>query len=382
MKFSRELRVALLLGGIAVLAACGGKDDVLRPAPLPDIKPEVHLEKAWSASVGGDGGATGVRLEPAINAQTVYAADARGRLSARNRANGNLLWSTDTSLAISAGPVAGYGQLFTGTREGELVAFSADDGHLLWRAQLGGELLAPPVVDGDDVVATATDGHVTLLDRTDGSVRWVYDGGAPPLALRAASRPLVLVDAVVAGLATGELVAIERASGKRIWERRIAEPEGKSELERLVDIAGDFLIVGDRLHAATFQGRVVAMDLGSGQFTWQQPFSTFRSLAYADGTLFAVDADSRVVAFRATDGVVLWRQEALLARGLTGCAVAGKYLLSGDFEGYVHVIRQADGVVVGRRRIDRDGIVATPVVDEGMAFVLGRGGKLAALKLK
>lgn len=379
----RACTVLAVVAGL-MLAACGAKEELIEPSPLPRIAAEgkVDLQRRWSADTGRGTQAPGLRLEPGITAQAVYTADPEGRLAARQRGDGKALWRTNTGYAFSAGPAAAYGQLVAGTREGELVAFSATDGRELWKTQLGGEVLAPPVIDSDAVLVKTTDGRLSLLERATGTLRWSWDGVAPTLALRASSRPLLLDDAALVGLPGGLLVAIDRAAGQEIWQRRIAEPTGKSELDRLVDVAGDFLIAGERLFAASYQGKIVAMDLRSGQFLWQQNFSTHQALAQAGDSIFGVDADGRVVAWRAGDGVTLWRQEALLGRGLTGCAVLGKYLLAGDADGWVHVLRQDDGVVVGRRRVDGDGIASTPGVDEGTAFVLGRGGKLAALTLE
>lgn len=373
---------ATVLAVAMLLCACGAKEDVIEPSPLPDYTAAVTLDKAWSARIGKGADATGLRLEPGVTAQALYAVDQHGLLVARQRSDGKALWKVKTGYTVSAGPVAAYGQLIVGTREGEVVSFAADTGVEQWKTQLGGEVLAPPSLDADAVVVKATDGLVTLLDRQTGAVRWVYDAGATPLALRAASRPLLLADAVLVGMPSGVVVAIERGKGQLLWERRIADPEGKSELDRLVDLAGDFLIAGDRLYAASYQGKAVAMDLQSGQFAWQQPFSTHQSLADNDEAVFGVDVDSRIVSWRKSDGIVLWKQEKLLGRGLTGCAVSGNWLLVGDADGYLHVLRQDSGEIVGRRRIDRDGIAVTPVVDEGSVVVLGRSGKLAVLTLE
>lgn len=373
---------ALVLLLPLVLAACGSKEEMLAPSPLPDFRAEVTFDRLWSADSGVGRTSDGLALVPAVTGAAVYAADADGRLSAWARADGKRLWQQETGEPVSAGPVAGYDQVFVGTREGELIAYAAGTGERLWRVQLAGEVLAVPALDADAVVVKTTDGRLTLLDRLTGTLRWTHDSGATALSLRAASSPLLLADAVLVGTPAGILQALERSSGQLIWERRIAEPSGKSELDRLVDIAGDFVLQQDRLYVATYQGRMVAMDLRSGQFSWQQPLSTFQALAADADHAYAVDADSRVVALRATDGVVLWRLESLLGRSLTGGAILGDWLLVGDYQGWLHVIRRADGVLVGRRKIDGAGMAVTPVVDDGTVFALGNGGKLAVLQIR
>lgn len=377
---TRLFPVALLAA--VLLSACGAREDVVEPSPLPHFEREARVAYSWRASAGDGAASTGLRLQPAVTAQAVYTADQDGLLQARSRSDGKRLWLQKTTLPFSAGPVAGYGQVIAGTREGELVAYAAEDGKLLWKVQLGGEVLAPPALDADAVIVKATDGHITMIERSSGRILWVHDGGVPVLTVRVASQPLLLADAVLAGLPSGVLVAIDRSKGQVIWERRIAEPDGKSELDRLVDIAGDFLIRDDRLYVATYQGKVVAMDLRSGQFLWQQPFSTLQRLTASADAIFGVDAEGKVVAWRLTDGIPLWKQELLAGRSLGGPALLGQHVLVGDADGYLHILRQADGVIVGRTRVDRSGIAEAPVVDDGQAFVLGRGGKLASFSIE
>ncbi|MFZ5755311.1 MAG: outer membrane protein assembly factor BamB [Pseudomonadota bacterium] len=365
-----------------LLAACSSKDALQEPSPLPDIKPLVKVDRLWSADTGAGNTGEGLGLVPAVTGTAVYAADEAGVVVAQDRERGKQLWRRALDTPVSAGPAVAYNQVFVGTREGEVLALSAGDGTLQWRTQLSGEVLAVPAVNGDAVAVRTTDGRIALIDRVSGMVRWTHDAGSAPLSLRAASAPLLLADAVLTGTSTGMLVALERTGGQVIWERRIAEPSGKSELDRLIDIAGDFVLDESRVYVATYQGRLVALDMLSGQFLWQQPLSTFRSLALAGDTVYAVDADSRIVSVRTADGVVLWRQEALLGRHATGASVQGDWLLVGDYEGWLHVIRRSDGVLVGRSKVDGDGLVVPAVADDGLVFALGRSGRLVALRLE
>lgn len=373
---------ALVLLLPLLLAACAGKEQLLPPSPLSDFVPAVTISAIWSADAGAGRPGEGLALVPAVTGVAVYAADAEGRLSAWSRSDGRRLWRQKTGEPFSAGPAVAYDQIFVGNREGEVLAYAAGTGERQWRTQLAGEVLAVPAVTGDAVAVKTTDGRISLLDRASGALRWSHDAGAAPLSLRASSSPMLLADAVLVGTSAGSLLALERATGQVIWERRIAEPTGKSELDRLVDIAGDFVLFEDRIYVATYQGRMVALDLRSGQFFWQQPLSTFQALAADADSAYAVDADSRVIALRAADGVVLWRLESLLGRRLTGAAILGDWLLVGDYQGWLHVIRRADGVLVGRRKIDGAGLAVTPLVDDGTVFALGNGGRLAVLQIR
>jgi outer membrane protein assembly factor BamB len=51
-------------------------------------------------------------------------------------------------------------------------------------------------------------------------------------------------------------------------------------------------------------------------------------------------------------------------------------------EGYLHLLSQSDGRVVGRRKVDGDGIRVAPVVAGDLLIVFGNGGKLVAYRVE
>jgi outer membrane protein assembly factor BamB len=81
-------------------------------------------------------------------------------------------------------------------------------------------------------------------------------------------------------------------------------------------------------------------------------------------------------------GRSLWKQADLRRRSLTGPTVIDDYVAVGDFEGYLHLLSRSDGSIVGRERVDSEGIQAAPVVVSGdRLLVLGAGGELVLYKL-
>ena len=58
------------------------------------------------------------------------------------------------------------------------------------------------------------------------------------------------------------------------------------------------------------------------------------------------------------------------------------YLAVGDFEGYVHLLSQIDGSIVGRTRVDNDGIRANLLSQGSRLFVYGNSGRLVSLTLQ
>lgn len=75
----------------------------------------------------------------------------------------------------------------------------------------------------------------------------------PVLTLRGTGAPLIAGNMALAGLASGKVVAVDVQRGLPIWEQRVAIPQGRSELDRVVDIDGGLLLSGDTLYVVSYQ---------------------------------------------------------------------------------------------------------------------------------
>ena len=94
-----------------------------------------------------------------------------------------------------------------------------------------------------------------------------------------------------------------------------------------------------------------------------------------------VDADGVVEAVDQNRASTLWRNDDLQRRRLTAPVTFSSYVAVADFEGYVHLLAQTDGRLVGRIRVDRKGVRVAPIVVGDTLYVFGNSGDLVALKL-
>lgn len=353
------------------------------PAELEDIQAEVKPDLLWSRDLGDGSEELYLKLQPAFAEGRVLSADREGVVSAYDSQTGEELWTVKTELDISGGPGTGPGVVLVGSSDGEVVAFSAADGTILWRAQLSSEVLAAPVASGTVAVARTGDGKLFGLSLQDGTRLWVYDRTVPVLTLRGTSTPAIAGDAVVAGFDSGRLVALRLEDGLPVWERRIAVPRGRSELERLVDIDADPVIRDEVVYAVSFQGRVVALDLLSGDTLWRRDMSSHSGLGVGSRNVYVTDDRSHIWALDRQSSGSLWRQQGLQARSVTAPAPTrdGNTVVVADFEGYVHWLAVDDGRIVGRAKVG-GGVIANPIVVDDTVFVLDREGELSAFVLE
>lgn len=376
---------ALVLGiGLSALTGCGfwSGSDVAQPQALVEFAPEKQLLRQWSFDIGTGFGDLYHQSRPAVTETGVYIADASGQLSSIDLMTGKLNWRTDLDASVSASAGAGFGVVAVALKSGELVAVSADAGQELWRVALPSEVLAQPQINADKIVVQTISGQVIALSRQSGDQLWVYDAQEPALTLRGTGTPLLLRDGVLAGFANGKVVALSLDAGTPVWEVRVSESNGRSDLERLIDLDGRFLVAGDLVFTGGYQGRLVAINPASASTVWTRDFSTYRSLAAGFGNIYAADATGAVEAFDAASAASVWRNDMFSYRQLGSPVVLGNDVVVGDAYGYLHVLSQTDGHMVARYKVDSSAIFAEPVVVDETLLVLSNAGKLEALRLK
>ncbi|MCL4123422.1 UNVERIFIED_CONTAM: hypothetical protein GTU68_036155 [Idotea baltica] len=353
------------------------KEQKAEPAELVDFEKEVQPVKLWSKNLVGDYESLGTGLRPVLDQGKIYVADSEGKVVAVDAATGETLWKVKLEVPVGGGVGIGGDLAFVGSTDGEVIALEAETGAERWRKQLSSEILAAPSGNGDIVVAQVQDGRIVGLDAQTGDERWQFEIEVPVLTLRGTSTPLVKGNTVITGFANGKVYAFSAATGDMMWENRITVPQGRSELERIVDIDGQPLLVNEIVYAVSYQGRIGAVSR-TGRGIWYQDANSIYGPAYGLEQVYVADTEGQVKALRASSGSVLWTNDQLSHRTLNGPAVVGGYLLVADSEGYLHVLSQTDGRFLGRTNVDGSGVSAPMVSDGEALYILDNDGGLSA----
>jgi outer membrane protein assembly factor BamB len=287
-------------------------------------------------------------------------------------------WKSNLDLALSGGVGYHRDSIFVGASEGLVIRLSADSGEEIWRAVVSGEVLSAPQGDGRYVVAQTYDGKLIGFDYQTGETRWTYTSDVPVLTLRGTCTPMILGDSAIAGFADGKLVAVNLRSGNVAWESRVAIPQGRSEIERIVDIDGSMALQGNELYVASYQGRLTAVDTRSGRRLWQRNVSSVSGVGVGFGNVYVADEDGTVSAFLRNGQGVRWQNIDLGFRELSRPTPVNSYVATVDFEGYLHLLSQVDGEIVGRTKVDSKGARADMIAQGNRLFVYTDDGALKA----
>jgi outer membrane protein assembly factor BamB len=283
---------------------------------------------------------------------------------------------------LTGGVGLAHGYVLLGTTGGDVYALDAGDGKEVWHVDVGSEVLAPPVGGAGLVFVRTIDGRLLALERADGAVRWSFDNQVPVLTLRGTGTPLYDDGIVYAGFANGMVAAIRAENGEPVWQHRVMLPEGRSELERMVDVDSTPVVSGGVLYVVAYQGRLKALRASDGSLLWERDLSGHVDLAEGNSQIYVIDEDDVVTAIDERTAEPVWQQEGLFRRDLSGPIAFSNYLVVGDGDGYLHVLAQSDGRFLGRTKVDGKGIRSRPMVADGLIYVLGNSGDLRALRLE
>lgn len=380
---------ALLITALLTITGCStvgdwfdsDDDNPTAPVELEPIETSVKIKKLWSTGVGNGQGDGLYRITPAMDGDRLYVAANDGAVRALNRANGKTIWKTSLDSQLSGGVGVYNDVLFVGSSEGQVLKLDAQSGEQLWSAQLRGEVLAAPQSNGRVVIAQTYDGKVQGLDFNDGELLWTYDSNLPVLTIRGTSAPIIDGGRAYVGFANGRVLAFETSTGAIAWEARVTISQGRSEIERIVDVDGSMVLAGDELYAASYQGRLVSIDTRNGRKLWQEDVSSFSGVGLGFGNVYVADEDGTLNAFQRSGQGLRWSQGALGYRQLSRPVPVSSYVAVADFEGIVHFVSQVDGQFVGRVKVDGKGARADMLSDGNVLYVYGDSGKLSAFEI-
>ena len=147
-----------------------------------------------------------------------------------------------------------------------------------------------------------------------------------------------------------------------------------SDLARMVDVDGDMLLtINKDLYVASYQGQLAALNIkDKPDPLWTLPTSTTQSLAEGLGNVYVVDAASSILAVDQETGKVVWKQSDFAWRGLSNPVVMGNYLIVGDSSGYLHIMAQSDGRLLGRSSV-RGAVVNLEKVQDAFTVYTAKG---------
>lgn len=352
------------------------------------------LQQAWSVSIGS-GSSTRARLaaEPVVAGGRVYTIDTNARVRAFSTVNGGLLWERQVRGQNSPGETLfgggvsfDNGRVYATNGAGDAAAIDAATGNILWLVKPGGPLRGAPTVANNDVYAISQDNQLYALNAQTGATRWTGTGAFELAGVFGAASPAFAQSTVVAGFSSGELTAYRYENGQVVWQDALARTGVSTIVGTISDIDADPVIDQGRVFSVGQGGRMVAVELITGQRVWELNIAGISTPWAVGEWVFVVTDRAQLLALSRASGRVRWIAQLPGFRNpeketgqifWRGPVLAGNRLVLVSSLGHIVSVSPTDGVLTAALNT-RTPISLPPVVANNTLYTLDDSGRLTA----
>lgn len=357
---------------------------------------DANPRKIWKTSIG-DGSADRKWLTagPVVAEGKVFAIDSDAVVAAIDAASGRKLWRhkierEDESSSVSFGGGVAFddGKVFASTGYGVIAALDAETGREVWREFLTVPLRGAPTATGGQVYVHTYDNQLYALNAATGEILWDHVGIVEVAGILGTASPAVAGGTVVAAYSSGELVALTVENGRVVWSDTLTRRGAMTPLASLNDIDGHPVIDRGRVFAASHAGRMVAIDLRTGERLWERNIGSLHTPWVAGEFIYLLTVDNEVVCLGRENGRVRWVRQLQRYKDQedrkgplqwAGPVLAGDRLVITSSHGYALSISPYTGEILSGMELS-DKAFLSPIVADGVLYILTDDGELLALK--
>ncbi|MEX0299782.1 MAG: PQQ-binding-like beta-propeller repeat protein, partial [Kordiimonas sp.] len=230
--------------------------------------------------------------------------------------------------------------------------------------------------------------QMLALNPADGSLTWDQVGIAENAGMLGAASPAYANGTLVTALSSGELIAMRGINGRILWQDALTSSRRLTPLATLTDIDGNPVIDSGKVYAVSHAGRMVAVDMRSGERSWEADVAGVSTPWVAGDFAFVTTVDGQVACIALGDGRVRWVaqlqrfQDQEKRRGLIGWngpVLAGDRLLVTSSHGYAVSLSPYTGDVISGTELPA-GSSTSPIVVDNTFIVLTDAGELVAYR--
>ncbi|MEH3099313.1 PQQ-binding-like beta-propeller repeat protein [Sphingomonas adhaesiva] len=356
-------------------------------------------QRLWSAQINGGGNRARLAAAPVVAENKLFVVDVDAVLHAFAADTGAKLWTrelSDSSENRSArfGGGASYdnsvdgGKVYATDGLGDVLAVNAEDGAVVWRSKPGGPLRGAPTVANGQVYVLSQDNQIYALDQGNGKVVWTSTASLETQGVFGVAAPAASAGTIVAGFSSGELNAYRYENGRTLWQDALSRTSITTSVSSLADIDADPVIEDGRVYSIGQGGRMVALDIATGQRLWEQNLAGIATPWIAGEWIFVVTDDSRLVCLSRANGKVRWISQLEHYRNEKkksdpynwfGPVLAGERLWLTNSRGAVVAVSAADGSVQTTIK-GKEPFSLGPVVANQTLYTLDLKGRITAYR--
>lgn len=354
------------------------------------------LGTAYSISIG-QGSSIDAKLGagPIVADNKVFTIDTAATVRAFDAQSGRQIWATQfgtekgNRASLYGGGVAfANGRVFATNGLGYAAALDAGNGGIAWQVKLGAPLRGAPSISGDVLYVMSQDNQIFALKQADGTTAWSNPAALEIAGVFGTGAPAIAQSTVVAGFSSGELNAYRSENGRLVWQDALSRTSVSTSVANLSDIDASPVIDNGQVFAVGQGGRMVALDLISGQRIWELNLAGIRTPWVAGDWVYVITDDAKLVAIARNTGKIRWINQLpgwlnmKAKRGpisYVGPVLAGDRLIVAGSNGVLVNVDPSNGSFLSQTNVGAP--VSVPMaVAASTLYVLDERGRLHAFR--
>ncbi len=354
-----------------------------------------NLSRVWTAKITGGSKESRLAAAPVIADGKLYAMGTDSVITAFDAATGARRWSVKfgdggkNRVSLFGGGVSIDGAFLYATNGlGEIAALNIADGSIVWKKELHTPLRGAPTVALGNIYAMSQDNQLFALRTSDGNTEWNETAAVSLAGVFGVAAPAVAQGTVVAGFSSGDLNAYRYENGRSVWQDTLSRTSINTSVGTLTDVDADPVIDQGRVFALGQGGRMVSMELVTGQRLWELNIAGISTPWVAGEWVFVVTDEGKLLCVARGNGKVRWVSQLQRYRHdkskngpvtWSGPVLAGDRLVLVNSLGAMVSVSAADGKVASTTNIGAE-VYLGPVVANSMLYVLDNSGKITAYR--
>jgi outer membrane protein assembly factor BamB len=232
------------------------------------------------------------------------------------------------------------------------------------------------------------DNQIYSLKESDGSTNWSQAASLEIAGVFGSGSPAVGQGTVVAGFSSGELNAYRYENGRMVWQDALQRTSIRTSVSSLSDIDADPVIDNGQVIAVGQGGRMVALDLITGQRQWELNLAGISTPWVAGDWIFVVTDEAKLICVARQNGHIRWINQlpqflkAKSKRGeidYSGPVLAGNHLIVVGSNGALIYVDPATGAFQTQTSVGAT-MSLSPVVANSTLYIFDDRGRLHAYR--
>jgi outer membrane protein assembly factor BamB len=354
------------------------------------------LGRAFSIQAGRGNSLTArLGAAPVVAGGRIFTIDTLGAVRAFDGSSGAQVWASQTpsekgnSASLYGGGIAyDQGRVYATNGLGYVAALDARNGGIVWQVRPGGPLRGAPTVSNDSVYVISQDNQIYSLKEADGSTNWSQAASLEVAGVFGSASPAVGQGTVVAGFSSGELNAYRYENGRLVWQDALQRTSIRTSVSSLSDIDADPVIDSGQVIAVGQGGRMVALDIVSGQRQWELNLAGISTPWVVGDWIFVVTDEAKLICVARQNGHIRWINQlpqfvkAKSKKGeidYSGPVLAGGRLIVTGSNGTLIYVDPASGALQSQTNLGAP-VSLSPVVANSTLYVLDDRARLHAFR--